>query len=177
MVDNSLETNVAMGFKLAALQLAIHLPTFRPQDMRPGMLWSRSKELGGIPLSSGHMEALQREGFDKAYIERRIFTAYEKVSDMNRTDAIYAYLKTVKDLPLYGCAIFNVTLKGEPRVLGVAEDGVLLSTGQQVKSGLLGIAPFFFILFFRFLFPTPNPVCRWSFVSNFFFLVSSLLLC
>lgn len=129
VMQGALETSDALAFRLAGLQLAIQQQTFRPQDLRKGYI---AREIGKwVPKQ--HLDVIESLGLSASYVERRIFASYEKNKFLSQTDAIYAYLKQVKDLQLYGCAIFNVTLNGEPRVVGVAEDGIMLSTVAQQK--------------------------------------------
>ncbi len=129
ILHGTMETSETMCFRLAGLQMAIQAQTYRPQDLRKGAL---TREISKW-IPKGHLDEIQGRGLSLQYVERRIYAAYEQVKDMTSADATFAYLKTVKDLPLYGSTIFNVTLNGQPRVLGIAEDGMLLSTDAQQK--------------------------------------------
>jgi hypothetical protein len=50
VVDNTLETGITMAFKLAALQLAVHFQSNRPQDLRVGYMWNKLSEMGEIMI-------------------------------------------------------------------------------------------------------------------------------
>lgn len=99
------------------MQLAIQSQSFRPQDLRRGVL---IRELSKW-IPKGHLDEIKARGLSNFYVERRIYAGYEQVKDLSTSDATFAYLKAVKDLPLYGSTIFNVSLNGQARVLGVAE--------------------------------------------------------
>ena len=129
ILNGTMEVTEAMSFKLAALQLAIQQQTYRPQDLRRGFLGHEMTRW----IPKGHLDEIASRGLSEWYVERRIYGAYDLVKDMSAADGVMAYLKTVKDLPLYGSTVFNVTLNGQPRVLAVAEDGILLSADSAQK--------------------------------------------
>jgi hypothetical protein len=102
VIRGTIETTEAMAFKLASLHLTADQASFRPQDFRVGFL---SRDMGKW-IPHGRWTTMQDAGLDMRYVEKRIYSACEKIKDMNKTDALYAYLKTVKVGGFFHFALF-----------------------------------------------------------------------
>lgn len=115
ILNGTMETTEATSFRLAALQLAVQSQSYRPQDQRRGVLsreFSKWIPKGWLACDDelcssspsffviGHLDEIKARGLSDFYVERRIYAGYELVKDLSASDATFAYLKAVKDLPL-----------------------------------------------------------------------------
>jgi hypothetical protein len=104
-----MELSETLCFRLASLQMAIQSQTYRPQDLRRGVLIREISKW----IPKGHLDEIKSRGLSLFYVERRIYWGYEQVKDLSVTDATFAYLKTVKVYLnycyfVYACKLFEL---------------------------------------------------------------------
>ena len=127
VLSGVLEVSQGMAFRLASLQYTIQQQCYRPQDHRVGVL---QKDMANF-IPKVHLDDIEQNGLSLRYLERRLLGATEQHKGFSTSECLYGYLKIVKDLPLYGAAVFHVKAAGVPRTVGVAEDGILISSLEQ----------------------------------------------
>ena len=125
IIGGSYPTPEKLAIRLAAHQVQLTYGNFVPSKHHPGFLGDALKDY----LPREILQVNQPE-----YIESRIFQLHRDLVGKSNEEVMESYIDLAQQIQTYGSSIFLVKEKlGRTKRVGVAEDGILISTDDNPK--------------------------------------------